>query len=72
MSANGGSAAEVPGLGTSDHISIDITLNVGIQGPSDPVNTSERLWQYGPWNHIQGDVKRALISWLGPKVLWRC
>ena len=53
----------MPGLGTSDHVSIDITLNIGIQGPDDPVHKPTRLWKYAPWDHIQGDVKRALAGW---------
>jgi hypothetical protein len=63
MCSNGGSALPKPGLGTSDHISIDVTLNVGIELPAPPPHKPTRMWRQAPWNHIKGDIKRALLNW---------
>jgi hypothetical protein len=63
MAADGGTAVPKPGLGTSDHISIDVFLNVGKQVPSSPVHIPSRVYSTAPWVHIKADVKRALVDW---------
>ena len=58
-----GSATERPGAGTSDHISIDITLELQSVVPIQPDLKPTLLWQHAPWDHIKGAVKRETKSW---------
>ena len=56
-------AIEQPGAGTSDHIAIAITLELDSAVPSPPVHKPTFLWQYAPWLHIRGAIKRELATW---------
>ena len=50
-------------MGTSDHITIDITLELQDTVPDSLVQKPTLLWQYVPWNHIRGAIKRELKHW---------
>ena len=63
MTIHDGVAIDQPGAGTSDHIAIAITLELDSAIPSPPVHKPTFLWQYAPWPHIRGAVKRELATW---------
>ena len=58
-----GSAVPSPGAGTSDHISINIILELQVEIPPVPPHKPTRMWQNAPWSHIKGDIKRKLQDW---------
>ena len=58
-----GSAVALPNLGTSDHVSIKFQTQVIEDLPDTPRATEVLNWHSTPWNHIRGEVKRALILW---------
>ena len=63
MTPHKGTAVPSPGAGTSDHISINITLEIQATLPPIPKHKPTRLWQYAPWSHIKGEVKRKTRDW---------
>ena len=63
MTQHTGSAVARVGVGTSDHITIDITLELQDTIPESPTKKSTLLWQHAPWHHIRGAVKRQLKGW---------
>ena len=63
MTQHSGSAVARVNAGTSDHITIDITLELQDTVPNSPVQKPTLLWQYAPWNHIRGAIKRELKHW---------
>ena len=68
MTQHSGSARSRVGVGTSDHVSIDITLELNSEVPQSPAHKPTLLWKYAPWNHIRGAVKKGLKDW-DPRLL---
>ena len=64
MSTFIGSAVALPNLGTSDHVSIHVSIKFQSQViedlPATPRATEVLNCHSAPWNHIRGEVKRAL------------
>ena len=58
-----GKAVCWPGLGTSDHFSIGLDLDMESVVPPTPIKEPTLLWQHAPWDHIKGAVRRALDGW---------
>ena len=58
-----GVAVPLPGLGSSDHISVWVSIKVDDQLPPSPVRLPSRRWFTAPWNHIRGAVARSLDEW---------
>jgi hypothetical protein len=63
MSTRAGSASARPGAGTSDHISINITLELHAPVPDSPIHKPTFMWQHAPWSHIRGAITRDLSNW---------
>ena len=63
MSTFEGSATALPNLGTSDHVSIKFQSRVAADLPETPKATKVLDWHSAPWNHIKGELKRALVTW---------
>ena len=63
MSTFEGSATALPNLGTSDHVSIKFQSKVATELPETPKATKVLNWHSAPWNHIKGELRRALVTW---------
>ena len=57
------SARPVPGLGSSDHLALRISLDMKSTIP-DPVSRAPvRMWCAAPWGNIGGELHKALKHW---------
>jgi len=63
MTPHAGVAVSCPGAGSSDHISILINMELKKELPEVPDQEPTYLWQYAPWEHIAGAIKRDLKGW---------
>ena len=63
MTQHSGSAISRAGLGTTDHVSIDITLDLCSTIPQSPAHKPTLLWKHAAWDHIRGAVKKQLKDW---------
>ena len=51
-------------IGTSDHVSIIFEIQVLMQVPEAASQSDSVNWRKAPWDHIRGDVKRAVSEWI--------
>ena len=63
MSTHSGTAVDLPGAGTSDHIAINIVLDLQKMIPEPPANIPTLQWLHAPWSHMKGVIKRELVDW---------
>jgi hypothetical protein len=63
MSTLVGSASPLPNLGTSDHKSMLVTLQVGSAVPESPVSHLVFVWATAPWGHIKAAFRDKLKYW---------
>ena len=62
-----GTAVESPHLGSSDHVAVKFEIQVEQKIPCVE-QPSSRNWKKAPWDHIRGDLKRALHDWSPDKL----
>jgi hypothetical protein len=58
-----GSFEPCPHLGTSDHISMMVTIPVDMPTPPPPPGRMVYMWKSAPWNHMNGYLRRKLKGW---------
>jgi hypothetical protein len=63
FSDTGGTYELCPHFGTSDHLSLFVTMPVKMPCPAAPASRLVYMWKSAPWNHIKGYLKRLLQGW---------
>ena len=63
MTRCAGLGQERPGLGTSDHVSIELELETEKLVPITLVRKPTLMWEHAPWQHIRGALRREVNHW---------
>jgi hypothetical protein len=53
----------LPHLGTSDHLTVLVKVDLSLDVPAPPPNRAVFHWASAPWNHIRGELSRQFQGW---------
>jgi hypothetical protein len=56
-------ATALPRMGTSDHFTLQLTVDLSLDVPVPPPDRTVYHWSSAPWNHIRGHLRRNFDGW---------